>query len=104
MGMLLLIAVTAAAAATEARPCCFVNEAYAGVCRVVPANDESCAGILAYLNTPNSAGKTYCNATRIRGGWRETVCPPRPEPAAARAPTCPRPAAVASPGGPRPDH
>jgi hypothetical protein len=59
-----------------ARPesCCFVNPTYAGVCVVHPAKDETCAGILAYLNNPRSSGRTYCNNTPIRGEWRQVVC------------------------------
>ena len=55
-------------------PCCFVNSSYAGVCMVDPAPGESCASILSYLNTPGTAGKTYCGNTVIRGGWTEVRC------------------------------
>lgn len=61
-------------------PCCFVNPSYAGVCVVQPGKDETCAGILAYLNNPRSAGKIYCNNTPIRGNWRQVVCEQSPEP------------------------
>jgi hypothetical protein len=61
-------------------PCCFVNPYYAGVCVVRPAKDETCAGILAYLNNPRSAGKLYCSNTPIRGNWRQVVCEQGPEP------------------------
>ena len=57
-------------------PCCFTNDRYAGVCRVVPDKDETCTGILAYLNNPTSTGKTYCDSTNIRGGWLEVSCDP----------------------------
>jgi len=57
-------------------PCCFTNDAFAGVCRVAPAPDETCESILRYLNTPNTVGKTYCRSTPIRGGWKQVVCPP----------------------------
>jgi len=30
---------------------------------------------LAYLNTPLSVGKTYCDNSRIRGGWDRVNCP-----------------------------
>ncbi len=64
----------AQAPAPTPAPCCFVNESYSGTCVVVPAGKESCATILAYLNSPNTAGKTYCNSTRLRGGWRSAPC------------------------------
>ena len=54
--------------------CCFTNTAYAGVCEVTPAKDESCSTILQYLNTPNSTGKTYCGSTAVRGGWSQASC------------------------------
>jgi len=55
-------------------PCCFTNERFAGVCQVVPEQDETCADILGYLNDPNSTGKTYCGSTTIRGGWTQVKC------------------------------
>ncbi len=55
-------------------PCCFTNERFAGVCRVVPGSDETCEDVLAYLNTPNSTGKTYCGTTDLRGGWKRVSC------------------------------
>jgi hypothetical protein len=67
-------AFTSAPSAT--RPaCCYTNPQYAGVCVVQPAKDESCASIRTYLNNPQSQGKTYCNITSIRGGWRQVKCP-----------------------------
>lgn len=54
--------------------CCFTNRAYVGVCVVTPAEDETCATILAYLNNPQSKGKDYCGKTTIRGGWQQTAC------------------------------
>lgn len=56
------------------RRCCFIHRAYAGVCIVEPAEDETCATILAYLNDPRSTGKTYCNGTQLRGGWKQVQC------------------------------
>lgn len=82
-----LLALTGAAAAGAAddeatqnsitlqAPCCFSNPRYTGVCEVNPGPDESCGGILAYLNNPNSMGKGYCGNTDIRGGWSEVSCP-----------------------------
>ena len=57
-------------------PCCFNNTQFAGTCSVEPAPRETCATILAYLNNPNAAGKTYCNSTTIRGGWKNVGCKP----------------------------
>jgi hypothetical protein len=66
-----------AAAPQEPSPrgdCCFTNRAFSGVCRVKPAEDETCATILAYLNDPRSQGRNYCGATTIRGGWQQVPC------------------------------
>ena len=60
--------------------CCFVNPNYQGVCAVSPADGESCEEILAYLNTPLSVGKTYCENSRIRGGWERVNCPEEDNP------------------------
>ena len=66
----------ATSAASVARPaCCYTNPQYSGVCVVQPAKDESCASIRTYLNNPQSQGKTYCDNTSIRGGWRQVKCP-----------------------------
>jgi len=73
-GIVLLAAVGTSRSANAPDPCCFTNEAYAGVCEVVPAQGETCDSILAYLNTPNSTGKGYCANTTIRGGWRQAIC------------------------------
>jgi hypothetical protein len=56
------------------KPCCFRNPAYAGTCRVQPAEDETCASILAYLNNPMAEGKSYCGGTTVRQGWTEVSC------------------------------
>ena len=58
----------------QQEPCCFKNPRFSGVCQVVPGPDESCADILAYLNTPNTVGKSYCGKTDIRGGWTLVGC------------------------------
>ena len=68
-----------AGAAEAKRDCCFANVAYAGGCRVTPAEGETCASILNYLNTPNSAGRTYCTSTAIRGGWKKKSCEAKPK-------------------------
>jgi hypothetical protein len=58
----------------ERKPCCFKNPGYAGICKVQPAQEETCASILAYLNNPMAEGKSYCGGTTIRGGWTEVPC------------------------------
>jgi hypothetical protein len=73
-GAILLASIGTARSANTAEPCCFANEAFTGVCRVVPEQNESCASILAYLNKPNTSGKTYCGASNVRGGWRQVTC------------------------------
>ena len=40
--------------------CCYTHPDVAGVCEVTPNEEETCASILDYLNTPMSMGKTYC--------------------------------------------
>ncbi|HXV63996.1 MAG TPA: hypothetical protein VEK15_25075 [Vicinamibacteria bacterium] len=55
-------------------PCCFQNPRYPGTCKVQPAEDETCASILAYLNNPMAQGKTYCGGTDVRQGWTEVPC------------------------------
>jgi hypothetical protein len=62
------------AAAADGRPCCYTNPQYSGQCTVQPAQGETCASILAYLNNPTSQGKSYCNSTNIRGGWKLLTC------------------------------
>jgi hypothetical protein len=67
-----------AASADEPRPsCCFQNPRYVGTCEVEPAKDETCGTILEYLNNPQSTGKSYCNSTAIRGGWKVVPCEPK---------------------------
>lgn len=56
------------------KPCCFTNPGYAGTCKVQPAEDETCASILAYLNNPMAEGKSYCGGTTVRQGWTEVSC------------------------------
>jgi hypothetical protein len=62
------------AAAAETARCCYTNHRYAGVCVVEPAEGETCASILAYLNNPQSQGKAYCGNTTIRGSWKQAKC------------------------------
>jgi len=73
----LLLRLVASSAAQEQRvvPCCFEHDGYQGVCVVVPAEGETCASILEYLNRPGTVGKTYCNSSRFRGNWRAVPCP-----------------------------
>jgi hypothetical protein len=59
---------------TSKAPCCFKNPAYSGICKVVPAEEETCADILAYLNNPMAQGKSYCGGTEVRQGWTEVSC------------------------------
>ena len=60
--------------ASEATSCCFSNPRHTGVCVVEPGADETCASILAYLNNPQSQGKSYCGSSSVRGGWRKVSC------------------------------
>jgi len=57
-----------------AKPCCFTNDGYQGICTVIPGKDETCESILAYLNNPMSTGKSYCRGTSVRGGWVTVDC------------------------------
>lgn len=66
-------------AQTAARPCCFDNPQYSGTCVVQPAEGESCASILEYLNNPQAHGKSYCGNTTIRGGWKQVECAAPPD-------------------------
>ncbi len=90
----LAIAIVALAATGVGRsaeapePCCFTNDQFAGVCRVVPAQGETCASILGYLNSPASTGKAYCDSTTIRGGGAPTNC--KAEAQRRAAPAAPR--------------
>lgn len=59
---------------TQQEPCCFENPRYSGTCQVTPGPEESCGDILAYLNNPNSVGKSYCGNTKVRGGWSQVSC------------------------------
>jgi hypothetical protein len=65
---------TARAADPARPPCCYTNARYSGVCSVEPAEGETCASILDYLNNPSSQGKSYCGNTNIRGGWKQKTC------------------------------
>ena len=69
------VVASAAAEGATAR-CCLTNHAYRGVCVVTLGEKESCESVLAYLNAPNTTGRTYCNSTRLRGGWEIVPCPP----------------------------
>ena len=63
-----------ARAADPAPPCCYTNPQFSGVCSVEPGEAESCATILAYLNDPQSQGKSYCGNSSVRGGWTQKEC------------------------------
>ena len=80
LAVIALLAALQPAAATQsqeqekASPCCFSNPSYDHICQVRPSGDETCDTILAYLNNPLSTGKTYCDNTKIRGGWVKVDC------------------------------
>jgi hypothetical protein len=57
--------------------CCFTNPRYTGTCEVTLAKGETCGTVLAYLNNPNSLGKSYCENTAVRGGWQSASCAPK---------------------------
>ncbi len=57
-----------------ATTCCFDHEGYVGQCKVTPAEGETCASILEYLNSAGTVGKTYCNNSKWRGGWTQVDC------------------------------
>ena len=59
---------------TQQEPCCFKNPRFSGTCQVTPGPEETCGDILAYLNNPNSVGKSYCGNTKVRGGWSSVAC------------------------------
>ena len=65
-------------AAEPEKKCCLKNPAYTGICEATPGEGETCATIIDYLNTPNSAGKNYCAGTAIRGGWESVTCEAAP--------------------------
>ena len=65
---------TAVQSAVPKEPCCFNNFRFAGTCQVTPRQGQLCQNILNYLNSFNSAGETYCDATVIRGGWTLVDC------------------------------
>jgi hypothetical protein len=78
---LLLLFGTGGAAAPQSKPrpkppCCFNHPRYTGSCMVEPGAEETCASILAYLNDPKGAGKTYCSNSVVRGGWKAVRCKP----------------------------
>jgi hypothetical protein len=79
----------ASAPSGAAARCCVTNTAYRGVCLVTLGEKETCESVLAYLNAPNTSGRTYCNSTRLRGGWEKVPCPP----------VTPQPSGVAKPLG-----
>jgi len=73
-----LAALLLVATGEPARPhCCFTNLRHVGTCEVEPAKDETCTSILAYLNNPQSQGKSYCGNTSVRGGWKLERCEPK---------------------------
>jgi hypothetical protein len=70
----------------EKDKCCYTNsQGYQGVCVVTPGEGETCESILAYLNNPQSTGKTYCGNTKVRGGWKKVPCEKKDEPPQCKA-------------------
>jgi len=54
--------------------CCFKHPDFQGTCKVAPAQGETCASILDYLNKSGSTGKNYCNNSELRGRWTQVDC------------------------------
>jgi hypothetical protein len=54
--------------------CCFTHPQFSGQCSVQPASDETCSSILDYLNRSGTTGKSYCNNSDLRGGWKQVSC------------------------------
>jgi len=71
--------------------CCYTNPRFAGVCKVEPSGDETCASILAFLNNQQAVGKTYCGNTKVRGGWKKVTCEEGGQGAEARSCSTPAP-------------
>jgi hypothetical protein len=69
---------------TPTAPCCFENPRYSGTCEVEPAEGETCASILEYLNNPMAQGKSYCGGTDVRQGWTEVSCKEKETPSESR--------------------
>ena len=67
-------AVALAQSAQAQDACCFNNFRFAGGCQVRPTGGESCASILAYLNSYDGVGREYCGNTTVRGGWSQVSC------------------------------
>jgi len=78
MPVLLSALTLAAAAVADTAKCCFANPGYSGMCEVTLSKDETCSDVLAYLNNPQSVGKSYCGGTNIRGGWTSVACKSSP--------------------------
>jgi hypothetical protein len=63
-------------AGTYVVECSFSHPAYSGRCGVSETTPrstppkEACEAILSCLNDSRCSGKTYCNATTLRGGWK----------------------------------
>jgi hypothetical protein len=73
-GAALLMVAGVGRTADAPKPCCFANDRFAGVCEVVPEQEETCSDVLNYLNNPASTGRTYCGSTTVRGGWSMVKC------------------------------
>jgi hypothetical protein len=68
---------TGQSTAKEDAACCFTHPEFQGTCKVVPAQGETCASILEYLNTSGSTGKNYCSNSELRGRWAKVDCATR---------------------------
>lgn len=67
-------AIVLAQPASAQDACCFNNFRFAGGCQVRPTGGETCASILAYLNSFDGVGREYCGNTTVRGGWSQVSC------------------------------
>lgn len=73
-GLAVLMLAASARLATAQEECCFNNFRFAGGCMVVPSGSETCQSILAYLNSFDTVGRSYCSKTTVRGGWSLNPC------------------------------
>jgi len=69
-----VIGSTGRGAANEDSDCCFSHPDFPGTCKVTPAQGETCASILEYLNKSGTSGKSYCSNTELRGRWIQVDC------------------------------
>ena len=79
-----VVGLALSSADTPTPPCCFENPRYSGICEVEPAEGETCASIVEYLNNPMAQGKSYCGGTDVRQGWTEVSCKEKETPSESR--------------------